>query len=183
MDHRTKRLPNRSTKLDETVSEYLARTVKKVGPQMKAHFFDAHNLFSVFGFLSTFKRACYANCIYERAATLVLHHYVNETLANAHRSGIRTTNNLSSFAISVRNVNNQCHKRVRPYWEIVKYLLKKLATNHATAKIDATIPRYILPANTTAQKYADDLVLKSCNAAVDCYEGTLNDGFIEEVYS
>lgn len=53
--------------------------------------------------------------------------------------------------------------------------------DQAIPKYEAAILRYMQLANMTLQRYAEDLISKSCKVA-DLYdEGTLNDVFIERV--
>lgn len=66
-DSRTYRQANKSRKYEEYVPSYIAKLIKKVQSQMKAHFFDSKDSISIVGFLDTFKLPCDANRIQEGA--------------------------------------------------------------------------------------------------------------------
>lgn len=54
VDFRIYQLAIRSARYDNAVSCYIAKTVKKVESQMKAHFFDPDGPFSIIGFSAPF---------------------------------------------------------------------------------------------------------------------------------
>lgn len=69
----------------------------------------------------------------------VLPRYIIEALANALRNCLFVTEKLSLIVVSVHDVDNQSHKRVPWYTEVVIYLLKKFAADQAAAKSDVAI--------------------------------------------
>lgn len=64
---------------------------------------------------------------------------------------------------------------------MVKYTLKKYATDQGIAEYDAAIFHYMQPDKTTHQQYANDLVAKYCKVAHVYDKGTLKDVFVEGV--
>lgn len=155
--------------------------VKKVESQMKAHLFDSEDPITMIGFLTTSKFACDTNHIQEGAAMWALPHYVNETLANSLDSRMCATDKSYPIATSLRNVDNQSHKLLRLYPDVVNYLLKKFATDPAIAGFDAAILLYMQAGNMTPEQYADDVVAKSCKVTDVFDKCTLNDVIIEGV--
>lgn len=78
----------------------------KVESQMKAHFFDKKGRIFIIEFLATLELACNTNRIHERVEIWILLHHVNETLVKALKSRMCDTNNSSTIATSVRNVDS-----------------------------------------------------------------------------
>lgn len=60
-------------------------------------------------------------------------------------------------------------KFLRSYPEVVKYLLKKFASDQAIAKMDPTILHYTQVAKMTLIRYTDDLYSMSCKMT-DVYD-------------
>lgn len=83
VDYRTYRFENHSLRYDKTDSTYIAKIVKKVKSQMKAHLCNPKDRIYLIGFLATLKHACDTNRNYEGAAVWVLPDYVLGTLTNA----------------------------------------------------------------------------------------------------
>lgn len=165
VDYRKYRLANRSPRYDDTVSSYVAKLVKKIKSQMKAHFFDPKDPIFIIGFLATFELTCDTNKIHEGAAMWVLPHFVKETIANALNSRMCAEDRTAPLVATVRHDKIRHQKLLRSYPEVVNYLLKKFATGAEIAEYDATILRYMHPASMTHQQFADDLIAKSCKVA------------------
>lgn len=118
------------------------------------------------------KLACNTKQIFERGAMWVLRDYVIKTLAKTIHRHVSTTSKTFIFAPSVRIVANRSHKLLRSYLNVGNFLRKKFQPILAITKIDATILRYIKPANKIVRQYKDTDV---------CGEGTVNAVFIEDL--
>lgn len=68
LDYRADGFANKSTKYDETVSIYIAKTVKKFKSQIRANFFDPKEPMPIVGFLATFRLVWETNRVHEGAA-------------------------------------------------------------------------------------------------------------------
>lgn len=105
--------------------------VKKVQLRIKAQFFDPGDLIYIIRFLNTFMVACDNNRIRERAAILVLPHYVNETHPNTLNSHMCAMDMSSPIAASVSNVDDRSRQFLRSDPEVGNYLLKKFTSCEA----------------------------------------------------
>lgn len=123
-DYRKYRLSDRSPRYNDTVSRYIAKLVKKAMSQMKAYFSDPKDPIFVIVILATFKFVCNSNKIHERAALLVLPHYVQGSLANKLISCMCAENWLVTLPASVRNKQHKPRKLLRSNPEVVNHLFK-----------------------------------------------------------
>lgn len=78
----------------------MAKLVKKMILQIKAHFFNPENLILIIGFLATSKLACDRNDIYEGSAMWVLPHFVRKALDYALNSRMSVEDDLSPLPLS-----------------------------------------------------------------------------------
>lgn len=77
--YRTYCLAGRFLHYDDTVSRYIAKSLKKVISQRIAHLSNQKNQSSIISFLATIEVTCDTNKIHEDAAIWALRYYVQET--------------------------------------------------------------------------------------------------------
>lgn len=87
----------------------------------------------------------------------------------SHLTVERAPRTSSLIAGSVCIAETRSHRILRRYLEAVKYLLKNYAAARALTEFNAAILNYMQPPNMTPQKYADDVIPKSCKVA-DLYD-------------
>lgn len=88
-------------------------------------------------------------------------------MANALNSRMCVEDNSTATTALVHNNDVRLRKILRSYPETVNYLLKKFATDEATAEFEAAILRYKKQSNMTPHKYVEGLVAKSCKIVWD----------------
>lgn len=66
---------NWSSRYEETVTSYIAKSARKIRLQMKAHFFIPKDPILIIGFLAALKLVCGTNHIYKKGAMWVLPHF------------------------------------------------------------------------------------------------------------
>lgn len=82
VDYRMYRLNGCSSCYDDSVSRYKSKIFIKLRSQMRTHGFGLAELISVFGFLTTSKLACDANCIHEGAEMPAMPAFVADCVAS-----------------------------------------------------------------------------------------------------
>lgn len=124
--------------------------VKRVKPQMKAHFISADNSMKIIGFLAFFELACGTNHFHEGAAMWVLPHFVYEALADAPSSRTYAEKSFAPFAALVCNQEPRSRKLLRWHQGVVGYLLKMFASYRANFKYDALNLRNVQPSRKSS---------------------------------
>lgn len=109
---------------------------------MKAHFLNVIDQIFIIKFLATFEITGDTNHIHDDAAMWLLPHFIHGTHANTLNSRTYAKNSLPPFNASVRDRKPQSQKFLQTYLEVVSYLLKNYATDHAVAEYIASIVRY-----------------------------------------
>lgn len=133
------------------MSSYVAKFVKKIKSQTKAQFFYPKDTVSISGFFSTLKLECDKIRIHEGAAKWVLPQFVKDTVASALSSHTGAEDLTAPLTAIMR------YNKVRPsimlhsYPQAAKNLLKKYATDAATAEYSAAILHYMQPASMILQ--------------------------------
>lgn len=101
-------------------------------------------------------------------------YFVQEIVANANYSRMCPENRHASLAVSVQNDQYQSRKLLRSYLEAVNYPLNKFADDQAITEYDATILRYIQPANRP--EVQQNLLLPGGRAQVEIRQRSVTDG-------
>lgn len=83
----------------------------------------------------------------------------------------------------MRNVDNWSHELLQLFQEVVNSFVNELAPGQSIVKLDDAILRYMQPAKTKQQQFADDLSAESCKVADVFDERTLKDVYIKGVES
>lgn len=112
---------------------------------MKAHLTDRHDQMLIIGFLASFKPACDANNIHERAAKQVLPDYVKETFANALNSRMCAKDRSTSRAVSVHRKRTSSGTPLRACPKFYNCSMKKVSTDRVIVEYEAIQLRYMKP--------------------------------------
>lgn len=102
-NYRTYRLANFSSRYNDVVSSSVAKIMKKVKSQIKAHFFDPKDPISIVGFLATFKLPCDMDKIHEGATMRILSNFVKKPIGNAQNSRMCTESQSGPLAATACN--------------------------------------------------------------------------------
>lgn len=151
--------------------------------QIIAHFFDSSYLFSIIGFLVTFKLAFDTNRIQEGVTMWVpLFFFVKNALASSLNICVSAATNIEQAAASFHLIQPLKQKKLfGTYPKVVNYLVMKSASDQARAKMDFANLRYTQQNSMSPMQYAEDLCAKSCKLADVYDESTRNDIFIKSV--
>lgn len=121
------------------------------------------------------------NKVHKGATTRVLPHFDKRTIANALNVRMCTDNRTVAVTATVGYNKIRPRKLLQSYAEVVDYLLKQYASEAAIVLYDATKLRYMHPASTTPQQFADKLIAESCKVTDVYDESGLKDVYIEGV--
>lgn len=161
VNHRNRRVADRSPKYDNTFSSYITEFVKEVKSQMNERFFDPKKPISIIGCSTTIKLAYDMNNLHDGAVVWGFSHYVTETLENELNSRVNAEDRLSTFVATVSNDDNRSRKLLQFYLEVMNYLSERYATAQAIAENEAEIVWYVQPPNVRIKQHTDDLIVKT----------------------
>lgn len=107
VDWHTYRSLNRFLNYENTVSSYTAKSLMKVGSQIKAHSFNATDPLYIIGLLATAEPASELNKTHEGAPLWPLAYCVKNSLASVHNSRVWAENQLVLLGASVQIIQHR----------------------------------------------------------------------------